>query len=335
MTVGKDRTPDIPIPSTEFIGTAGAHLFAVAKPTVKTRKQLTAEHRERLRRENEGLRKRLKDLGLEPDIPNDDVHAPETKNARRLVWENQRLRRQLATGQPTKAPASDTDNDGIPDKQDPNPVQDGNMDTDGDGIPDKRDPNPSYDENTELDVVESLADPSMDFMRFTAPDVENRGGGAEHPIPVYPSTRVELAEYTGKWDMEQAGVPAAFDPAPGEGTWNQSAGDVWDRQVGKLGDKRYDFTDGDAHDSGLDLSGSPPPRSARETSARLDYADILKDQPGDPSPLDREGAFSQAPPVDLFDAPLPATPKLNIPAGGGRKAPPMPVCHSPAETCPS
>ena len=208
------------------------------------------------------------------------------------------------------------------------------MDTDGDGVPDKQDPNTSYDENTERDVMESLATNELDFMRFTAPGVGNHGGGAEYPIPVYPNTRVELAEYKGKWDTEQDGIPAVFDSTPGEDTWDQSAGDVWDRQIGKPGEKRFDFTDDDAHDSGLDFSGSSPPGSAHEAGPQLDYTDILKDQPGDPSPLDHEGSFSQAPPVDLSNAPPAPAPELNIPAGGGREEPLAAVCRSPVGICP-
>ena len=279
LTLGKDRTPDIPIPSTEFIGTAGAHLFAVAKPQLKTRKQLTAEHKERLRQENEGLRKELKRLGLEPDIPSDDIQAPGAKTARRLSWENQRLRRQLATGQPAKAPASDTDSDGTVDAKDPNPGYDDSVDTDGDGVPNQQDNQPLEE-------------------------------GSEPPSYIAPE------------DSDQDGVPNSEDPEP----FNNPEAEVRSAQFPYWGAAQ---DDDDAHDSGLDLSGGPA-----QGSAKSDYADLLKEQPGDPSPLDREGAFSQTPPVDISNAPPPATPKLNIPAGGGRESALAPVWRSPAGTYP-
>ena len=256
LTLGKDRTPDIPIPSTEFIGTAGAHLFAVAKPTLKTRKQLTAEHKERLRRENEGLRKELKRLGLEPDLPGDDIQAPGAKTARRLSWENQRLRRQLAVGQLTKAPPSDTDNDGVVDAKDPNPGYDESVDTDGDGVPNQRDTQPLEE-------------------------------GSEPPSYIAPE------------DHDSDGIPNSEDPQP----FNDPQAEVRSAEFPYWGAAQ---DDDDAHDSGLDLSGSPAASGDHETGAGS-YKDLLKDQPG--SPLDREGTFSSAPPVDLSDAP---PPKLGI-----------------------
>ena len=119
-------------------------------------------------------------------------------------------------------------------------------DSDGDGVPNQ---------------IEALADANdLNFVRFMDPGVENQGGGAEHPIPVLPSKRVELGEYIDEWDADQDGIPDPFDPDPGEGTWDHSAGDVWDRDIGKPEEKRFDFGDVPAdRPVDLDLGLEPQP----------------------------------------------------------------------------
>ena len=69
-------------------------------------------------------------------------------------------------------------------------------------------------------LMDSLAVPDLNFVRYTELSNENRGP-AESPIPVYPSAQVEHAEYAGQWDADLDGIPDPFDPTPGNGMWDK------------------------------------------------------------------------------------------------------------------
>ena len=150
---------------------------------------------------------------------------------------------------------------------------------------DAKDPNPGYDNNVDTDGDGIPNDQ----------DTQPLEEGSEPP------------SYIASDDYDRDGVPNREDPEP----FNDPQAEVDGAQFPYWGAAQ---DDDDAHDSGLDLSGGPAPAtdSGQETGAG-GYEDLLKDQPGGPSPFDREGAFSQAPPVDLSDAPPPPPPpKLGI-----------------------
>ena len=297
LTVGKDHAPDIPGPSTEAIASGAAGLV-VGKGKPKTQSQLKAGRRAALNQENQKLRGEIKRLGLEPELPGVDIYPQETKTARRLVWENARFRRQIAretekrrrekageppvgavttVSEPIEAAPLDTDGDGVPISEDSQLLHDDTSAGSGSSIPDNE---PIYAAQLDIDG-DGVPDEEdrQPVTDFSSGDEDHDGLlDIQDPQPVIPRDSVLLRR-----DTDGDAVPDDVDTGP--------------IQAARLD---------------VDADGIPDQQDSRPLVSggggdRLNLS----------SPLDREGAYSQAPPVDLSNAPPPAPPpKLGIPSGG-------------------